>query len=390
MLDPELEILVHSPHNSYSKTHGCVEDSAYYKVFRFHYFWPFHLELLSGRGIMPALRSRPLLYGQIPFLILFQFLSLWRLARRVRPDLLYAHWFTPQAVTTALVARLTKIPFVFTTHASDVSVLARIPIASKLVQWVCLHAVAYTAVSERTAGKLEGFFSQQAWLSQYSRKLKIIPMGVEIPTSAPDQVVMDEVRRKYALDDRPIVLFLGRLAEKKGVSYLLDAVSLLPEKMRNSFQLVVAGDGQLRSVLMEKSNLLGLKTVTFTGHVHGQEKDSLFALADCLCIPSIIDDSGDSEGFPVVLMEGLAAGKLIVASNVSGAETLYEAQDRGFIFSEKSPAELAECLSRVLALKKSDADEYRKRNRDLSRRFSWSHITKQYHELLTSAAKHAV
>lgn len=389
-LDPELAIVVHSPHSAYSATRRHIDKSEYYLDIRFHYFWPFKYELLAGRGIMPALRTQPLLYGQIPFFFLFQFLSLLRLTRQQKPTLLYAHWFTPQAMTTAWVSRLTGVPFVFTTHASDVSVLGRLPLAKRLVKWICRHASGYTAVSERTAGKLESFFEPAEWRDQFGKKLRIIPMGVDVQLTTPPQAAIDDTKEKYALDDRPTVMFLGRLAEKKGVADLLDATAILPIKTRNSFQLIIAGDGQLRHDLTTKAESLSLDNVTYTGHVHGLEKHALIALADCLCIPSIIDRAGDSEGFPVVLMEGLAAGKLIVASDVSGAETLFEGSDRTFLFPPNSPAELAECLARALALDGDEAIAVRERNRQLARKFSWSKISAEYHDFLNSAAQNGV
>lgn len=389
-LDPELAIFVHSPHSAYSATRQHVDKSEYYLDIRFHYFWPFKFELLAGRGIMPALRAQPLLYGQLPFFFLFQFLSLWRLTRQQKPDLLYAHWFTPQAITTAWVSRLTGVPFVFTTHASDISVLSQLPLAKRMVKWICRYASGYTAVSERTAGKLEWFFEPAEWRDHFGKKLRIIPMGVDVEFTTPPQAAIDDIKKKYSLNGRPTVLFLGRLAEKKGVADLLDAAALLPSKTRDSFQLVIAGDGQLRHDLVTKAKDLGLNNVTYTGHVHGSEKHALLALADCLCIPSIIDRAGDSEGFPVVLMEALAAGKLIIASDVSGAETLFEGDDRSFLFPQKSPADLAECLVRALALDSGEANVIRQRNRQLARNFSWSRVAAKYHVFLNSAAQHGI
>src|SRR5690606_27113045 len=130
----------------------------------------------------------------------------------------------------------TGIPFVFTTHASDVSVLKKLPFASRLVRWVCKRARAYTAVSERTANKLRGFFTTEEW-KEYSKKLSIIPMGVDISLPKLSKQELKDVRKKYSLDERPIVLFLGRLAEKKGVTYLLNAWATLPEKLRSNHQL---------------------------------------------------------------------------------------------------------------------------------------------------------
>lgn len=385
-LYPQLEIVVHAPHNHYSRTSERITGNDYYEEVRFHYFWPFRFELLTGRGILPALSANPLLYAQIPFLFLFQIFSLWRLARRTRPDLLYAHWFTPQAISTALVSKVTGVPFVFTTHASDVAVLAGKPLGRKLVRWVCRKARAYTAVSERTADKLKRFFGPAEWEAEFSEKLAIIPMGVNLDTLSREAVDANRVRQQHGLDERPIVLYLGRLARKKGVEYLLDAVSRLPPELRDGVQVVIAGDGQIRGELEARAAALGLRNVVFTGYVSGIDKTGLLALADFLCLPSVIDRRGDSEGFPVVLMEGLAAGKIVLASDVSGAETLLQDGETGFLFPQQSASELSAALARALATTDEDAARYRRNSRRLSTRFDWSVVAAEHYRLLAGAA----
>jgi glycosyltransferase involved in cell wall biosynthesis len=330
------------------------------------------------------------LYGQVPFLVAFQFFSLWALARREKPDLLYAHWFTPQAITVAFVSMLTKTPFVFTTHASDVSILARLPFANKLVQLVCGQAEAYSAVSERTAKKLQMFFSEQEWIDRYSKKLEIIPMGIELNSLSTTRTVKQQIASRYSPDNRQVVLFLGRLAEKKGVTYLLDAISLLPDTILINLQVLIAGDGPLREKLERKAKTLRLSNVTFTGYVLGQEKEDILSLARYVCIPSIIDSSGDSEGLPVVLMEGLAAGKVILASKVSGAEQFLRHGETGFLFDQKSSETLRDAISDALSLSESEIEEISMKSRELAKQFGWEDITKRYYRLLKGAIANEV
>jgi glycosyltransferase involved in cell wall biosynthesis len=385
-LDPRLEILIHAPHNAYSKTSQFAACNEWYREIRFHYFWPPRYELLTGRGIMPALKANKLLYAQIPFLLAFQTFSLWRLARKEKPDLLYAHWFTPQAISTALVSKLTAIPFVFTTHASDVSVLRGIPLAKMLVRLICKRAQAYSAVSQGTASRLMDFFGKDEWSDCFSRKLSVIPMGVEVDRRLPDDRALQRVREKHSLDHRPILLYLGRLAEKKGLIYLLEGLSLLPEPLRDSLQLVVAGDGQLNRSLQKKAKSLNLRNVTFTGYVLAEEKECLLTLADFLCLPSIIDSAGDSEGFPVVLMEGLAAGKIVLASNASGGEAVLQHERSGFIFEQKSPSALASALTHALRLTDEEAQVLQRNSRQLAKQFSWDIISRKYYRVLQNGA----
>ena len=96
-LHPELDFHVLAPHDRRSATVDRTEH-AEYTEHRFHYARPRRAEQLAGRGIMPALRENKLLYLVVPFLFTGELRALKRLAREVRPAIIYAHWFTPQAV----------------------------------------------------------------------------------------------------------------------------------------------------------------------------------------------------------------------------------------------------------------------------------------------------
>ncbi len=381
-VEPSLELLVHAPHNAYSNSAAEDENHSACRVQRYHYFWPYSWERLAGRGILPALKQNRLLYLQIPFFVFFQFLSLLAMTRRQRPDLLYAHWFTPQAITTALVAKITGIPFVFTTHASDVAVLNNVPFSSRLVRQVCRKASAYIAVSDRTAEKLTRFFNgardQQALLS----KLSLIPMGV---TTEPPAVAADTrnaVMARYGiLADRPSLLFIGRLAEKKGVKYLIQAVASLPTDLRNSFQLIIAGDGQLKSQLQKLT--ANLTNVTYTGYVTGEDKWTLIDIASFTCFPSIIDDAGDSEGFPVAIMECLAAGKIVLASDVTGAEAVLAENTAGIVFPQKDANALAAAIQSTLEMGNSERQQLESNARRLAQEFDWETIARRHLNLFS-------
>ena len=120
-IQPDLKVSVLAPHDKRSGTKSFTRHDAY-DEYRFHYFWPFSYEKLAGRGIMPALKANPLNYFLIPPFFLGEFIALHRLTRRIKPDVLYAHWFTPQGIVCRWVGFFTGTPFVFTTHASDVDV----------------------------------------------------------------------------------------------------------------------------------------------------------------------------------------------------------------------------------------------------------------------------
>ena len=387
-LDPSIEITVLAPHNYYGKTVENLSDHQDYTEIRYHYFRPYRLELLAGRAIMPTLKQNKLLYLQVPFFVVFHFWALLRQTRKTKPDIIYVHWFMPQAIAAAVVSKITKTPFVFTTHASDVAVLYKFPFAKPLIRWVCRAATNYTAVSQRTTDKLKRAFSETEWENNYAQKLSIIPMGVHTSNPKKDKVAEAKLQKDHYLPtDKKLFVFIGRLAEKKGVTYLLDAIPLLNQKTRDASHFVIAGDGQLMTELQTQAKSLGLTNVTFVGYIHGKEKDTLINMADYMVFPSIIDSMNDSEGFPVAIMESLAAGKIVLGSDVSGAETIFDSGKNGFVFAEKSPSKLAKTIEQAFAVAPKTRTSIEKVSLALAKRYSWGKIAKEHLDVLKLSLK---
>jgi len=173
--EPTLEIHVLAPHAAGAARQEVLQGI---QVHRFRYAWPERAQRLVYPAILPNLRASPGLYLQVPLLFTAQFFALFQLCRRLRPDLLYSHWFTPQAVTGALVAALLGIRHVFTTHSSDVAVWHRVPwLGPVIVRAVVRQAAAGTAVSRRTLAKLRSFFTDAEWATVARRPAADEPCG---------------------------------------------------------------------------------------------------------------------------------------------------------------------------------------------------------------------
>jgi len=386
VVDSSLEIDVLTPHNAYSEPVANIRQSESHQEIRYHYFWPTQFEKLAGRGILPALKENLLRLALIPFFVYFQFRALRHLCKVNKPDLIYAHWFMTPAIISYFVCRRLNIPLVFTTHASDMSVLRKVPFAKKLVARVLDYASHYTAVSNRTANKMKAYFSEQEWQRHYEKKLSIIPMGTHLSTEKLNKTQQTQLLREAGLDaSKNYILCMGRLSEKKGFNYLIAAYALLSESLRQEYQLVIAGDGQLmQSLKSQVSNTVKDGEVIFTGYVSGNIKNTLLTNASLFVLPSIIDNSGDSEGLPVAMMEALASSKTVVATNVSGAEEVLTA-DTGILVEQKSPKELAEALSTMLSLPAKRKTQMEKQARTLAENFEWRGIAAQHLEILKGA-----
>lgn len=339
---------------------------------RFRYFAPAVLQRLVYPAIWPNLRRRPWLILQVPFLLLSEFLATLRWIRKERFDVVYSHWFMPQGVACGLAALVTGTPHVFTSHSSDVAVMRRIPrLGPWLVRLLVRRARAITAVSKRSRDIIAGFFSRDEW-ERISAKVAVIPMGVELAAWGDAQGGSSRE-----------LLFVGRLAEKKGVDYLLDAMALEPLRSLD-VRLTIAGDGPLLELLGTKAEMLGMQDrVRFPGFVSGQEKVECFRRAGVVVIPSIITQAGDAEGVPVVLLEALAAGKVCVATEASGARDIV-GEDEAFIVPQQDAQALADAIVRAVRMSDPERRARADSGRNTARRYDWETIARAHARHLLS------
>ena len=147
--------------------------------------------------------------------------------------------------------------------------------------------------------------------------------------------------------DQKVILYLGRLEESKGISYLVKSVALVNS---TSSVLVIAGEGTLRSSLEELVETLGIKgQVRFTGYVPQISSLDYYAIADLFVLPSITTDHG-KEPWGLVVNEAFNQGVPVIATDAVGAAAggLIVQNENGFIVSERSTDQLAEAIRRIL------------------------------------------
>jgi glycosyltransferase involved in cell wall biosynthesis len=157
------------------------------------------------------------------------------------------------------------------------------------------------------------------------------------------------------------LLYVGRLATQKKVERLVEAMPLL----KSPAQLTIVGDGEDMEKLIKISIKLKLKNITFTGRKNGTELREYYKNADAFVI------SSDREGMPLVVLEAMAAGLPIVASNVIGLNELVDGT--GILVNNPSPKTFAESIDKLwqnpLQLRKLSDKSLKKAGE-----YSWSHV----------------
>jgi len=368
---PEIDIHVLVPHSAGASKQ---EDIGGVTVYRFSYFWPLRWQKLVYPAILPNIKQKKRLIFQIPFLLFFEFLATWRFVRTLKPDFLYAHWFVPQGITAGIVSIITGVPCVFTSHSSDVEIMRKVPwIGTYLVRFFIRRMHAVTVVSRRSLQKMKAFFNKTEW-AIIEQKTAIIPMGVDIDQIKNGRQDSIFLKAQFGLSDHTVIFFIGRLAEKKGVTYLLQAFAQLKSDYP-TIKLIIAGDGPMKPELEQEAVLLDIEDRTqFIGYTSGKTKLDYLNECDVLVVPSIITDSGDAEGLPVALLEGLAAGKICIATDVSGADDIIRNGENGYLVPQKDIQALNTAIKTVLHLSDLQKNNLTEKAQSTAEAFDWRHI----------------
>jgi colanic acid/amylovoran biosynthesis glycosyltransferase len=287
-------------------------------------YFPARLEGLASDAIMPNLRAQPWRVIEVPFLVGALLVETWRTARRVRPAALNPHWVMPGGVIAMLVGMLTRTPYVVTVHGADAYTLTG-RVAHRLKRLVLRRAAAVLPVSEdisRTLG-LAGNTS-------------VLRMGVDVET------VQDQVADRTP--EPGLLVSIGRLADKKGLDVLLDAIVNVPNVC-----LEVIGDGPERDNLRAQAAHLGVADrVMFAGRQPREAVVDALRRAQAVVIPSKVGAGGDQDGTPVVLCEAMAAGVPVIASSLGGLQECVDDGLTGLLVRPGDADALTDALRMVI------------------------------------------
>jgi glycosyltransferase involved in cell wall biosynthesis len=205
-----------------------------------------------------------------------------RVARRFRPDVVYAHFLVPSGLIAALAGRA---PLVVTAHGRDVRNIGWLPGIAAATRFVIRRADTVIAVSDYLRLELE------AKIPEARGKIEVVDSGVDL----------ERFRVQAAPDGKPRYLCVGSLIPRKNVLRLADAFARLGEG-----SLTFVGDGPLRP------QLEGRPGIELVGALPYDEVPARIAGAHVLCQPSLIEPFGQA------LLEAMASGRSVVATRIGG------------------------------------------------------------------------
>ncbi len=202
-------------------------------------------------------------------------------------------------------------------------------------------------------------------------KLVMVPNGVNIHEYCEDEDAdLNEFRRRFAMPEERIVLYVGRLVYEKGIHVLVNSIPTVLEETNAKF--VVVGNGYMKSQLSYLSERLGVAhKVMFTGFLDHKTLKNLQKCADVCVVPSLF------EPFGIVALEAMAAGTPVVVSDTGGLSEIVEHDVNGVKVYPDNPDSLAWGIRRVL-LDGSFANRLRENARErVQERYDWDKISRQ-------------
>lgn len=267
-------------------------------------------------------------------------------------DVIDSHYYYPDGVAAVILGKILKKKVVITARGTDLNLIPKYRLPRKMILW----AQKYASTSITVCSALKEELSK---IGGDSKKTQVLRNGVDLSVFRPPKN-RDFLQKKLGIQ-KQMVLSVGLLIKRKGHNMVIEAVSRIPELV-----LFIAGSGP------EKDNLKQLvkqfeigDRVFFLGAVPHVELKKYYGAADVTVLAS------SREGWANVLLESMACGTPVVATNIWGTPEVVNTKTAGLLCPQRSPKSIADTITRLLN-DYPDRDQTRK----YAEQFSWDKTTR--------------
>ena len=288
----------------------------------------------------------------------------------------YCVWYVNQigfnACLAILLGKLVRRPVVLRLTGAGVTGIDKkvsaVPF-SFLCRTLLKGADAYICLSHETFRDAEDFGLAPS-------RLFLIPNGIDLDEFHPANLEQRMARkREFGLDGKSIVLFVGRLSKEKNAMGLVQAWGQLQRSQRQEWMLVLVGDGAEREILKKEIDQHELQDSVLLAGASVRVVE-WFHAADVFVLPSW------GEGLSNALLEAMACGLPVVATEVSGVNQLVGISKCGLIARNGESESIRECLEQLMNEKNATLQTMGIRGRELiAREYTMKHVTQKYRDL---------
>jgi len=323
------------PHSKYSLTEETMEGV---KVRRFRYL-PTNYEL-QGISIPDEIKRSKFGKMKIIMLTLSFFLFTLFKSLKEKPDILHGQWAFPAGYIAYVVSKIIGKKCVVSIHGAETPLL-------KKYKFICNQTI--KSLNKCSKVIVNSDYTKDEYIKMGVNPEKIVKIN-PIPNfvnHTSDQKTLSNFRQKFTEQNSKIILFVGRLVERKGIEYLIKS---LPEIKTKNVHLIIAGGGILFNDLKKLAASLGLqKKITFFDSPNDQDLGLLYDVSDVFVLPSIIDSSGETEGLGLVILEAMESRLPVIATSVGGIPNIIKNEINGLLVQPNDPKALAEAINKTLS-----------------------------------------
>ena len=232
----------------------------------------------------------------------------------------------------------------------------------------------------RLAGCIAVSTATQQFISRYfPADYRVIPNGVNLEHFSPQVAPLPQF-----MDGKQNILFVGRFEKRKGAKYLLRAIPNIREQFPET-RFILVGEGRLRRGFQQFVERQGWPDVVFAGYVSDEDLPRYFGSADVFCSPAT-----GAESMGIILLEAMASGTPVVASNISGYATVISHGIDGILTTPRNSEELAWAV-RYLLEHESLRQQFIQAGLQKARAYAWPHVAQRvmdyYYELLKESSR---
>ncbi len=285
-------------------------------------------------------------------------------------DVIHAHdWLVAYAAKT--LKNSYNIPIVATIHATEAGRNSGIHDETQRyindTEWMLTYEASEVIVnSNYMKNELQRLFGLPY------EKINVVPNGVNLNLF--NGIERDyNFRRRYAMDNEKIILFMGRLVYEKGVQHLISAMPKILNGYHDS-KLIICGKGGMLDELKAQVNSMGIgNKVYFAGYMNGKDVQRMYKAADIAVFPSTY------EPFGIVALEAMLSENPIVVSDVGGLNEIVQHRENGMKSYAGNPNSIADSILELLYDHKLCADITKKAKNKVRNEYNWSKIAQDTH-----------
>ncbi len=245
-------------------------------------------------------------------------------------DHLHAHFATSATLVAMLAHMLSDVSFSFTAHAKDIY---HHTADQELLADALERATFAVTVTDHNVARLEECAPLAG--SKIHRIYNGIPLGKCMPTPEPSS-------------DPPLILSVGRLVEKKGFPYLVEACRLLKDQGHH-FRCTIIGTGREQNELNTLIERLELgDTVSLMGAQSQEAVMETIKQSTLMVLPCIIGEDGNRDALPTVLLEAMALGRSVVSTDLPGVTEIVTDGETGLLVPRRDSVSLAKAVGQLL------------------------------------------